>query len=87
MHCLFTIGAVSETPPTLGDVLSFFTAEEVVPPMGYATGTLNFNYTNIFPTASTCAILLTLPTMHGSYLDFKNKLDIAFTWYGGFGLT
>ncbi len=28
---VYDIDAVSETPPTLGDVLSFFTAEEVVP--------------------------------------------------------
>ena len=48
---------------------------------------LNFNPTNIFPTASTCVIELTLPTkMAADDVKFKKNLDIAFNMHGGFGL-
>ena len=85
-HHFFVIGSSSEAPPTLGDVLSFFTGEDCIPSAGYPAVTLNFNQTNVFPTSSTCAIVLTLPTRHESYEDFKKYMDIALTMHGGFGL-
>jgi hypothetical protein len=44
---------------TLGDILSFFTGSTGIPPMGFNdVGTLNFNSTNVFPTALTCSFTL-----------------------------
>ena len=52
----------------LSDCLSFFTGANRVPPTGFNACTLNFSSTNIFPTASTCALTLTLPTKyHDNY--------------------
>ena len=49
----------------VGDCLAFFPGAEKVPPAGFERGcTLNFNSTNIYPTASTCALVLTLPALY-----------------------
>ena len=49
--------------------------------------TLNFNSCNVYPTASTCALTLTLPTKyHDDYYHFKDKMLYAFANHGGFGL-
>ena len=73
---------------TLGDILSFFTGSTRIPPMGFDdVGTLNFNSTNVFPTASTCSLTLTLPTLYyKSYSAFKGKMMYALFNHGGFGL-
>ena len=76
-----------DSSPNLGNILSFFTGEDVVPPCGYDSVTLNFNYEAIYPTASTCAIELTIPTRHRDYNVFKHHMDVAFLMNGGFGLT
>ena len=48
---------------------------------------LNFNDDNLYPTASTCALHLTLPTQHyKNYTEFEGALDTAFLYHGGFGL-
>lgn len=39
----------------------------------------------IFPTVSTCAIELKLPTSHVSYEEFKDKMDFAILNLNGFG--
>ena len=60
---------------SLGDCLSFFTGAEQVPPAGFDREcTLNFNSSNIYPTASTCALVLTLPTMYYDTYDTKCSL-------------
>jgi hypothetical protein len=66
-------------------VLSFFTGADAVPPPGYQSVTVNFNNNPkiTLPTASTCAVELTLPTGHTQYEGFKKA---AFTMHGGFGL-
>lgn len=56
------------------------------PPLGYASVTLNFNDEISYPTASTCAIELTLPTKHKDYTVFKEHMYVALTMHGGFGL-
>ena len=73
----------------LGDCLAFFTGAEQVPPAGFDREcTLNFNSTNIYPTASTCALVLTLPTLYyDRYNTFRNKMLFAFLNHGGFGLS
>ena len=67
-------------------ILSFFTGADAIPPLGYQSVTLNFNSMNKYPTASTCAVQLTLPTRHTEYKDFKRELNVAFSMHGGFGL-
>ena len=73
---------------TLGDCLSFFTGSTSIPLTGFEdVATLNFNPTNVFPTASTCSLTLTLPTMYYEcYSTFKEKMEYAFFNHGGFGL-
>lgn len=71
---------------TLAEVLIFFTGADNIPPLGYQSASMYFNHDRIFPTGSTCAITLTLPTKHVKYEDFKRHLNIGFTLHGGFGL-
>ena len=69
---VFFIGRSLEI--NLGDVLSFFTGANRIPPLGFADATLNFNAVNPYPTASTCGLCLTLPTKYDSYHAFKEAL-------------
>ncbi len=71
---------------SLESILSFFTGSDTVPPLGYASVTLSFNKHNIYPTSSTCAVELTLPTIHKDFNTFKEYMDVAMTMHGGFGL-
>ncbi len=73
---------------SLSTVLNFFSGADDIPPGGFPLPpAINFNSRNIYPTASTCAVELTLPTQyHDDYDLFKEKLDTAFTCHGGFGL-
>ena len=77
----------AEISVSLGQVLNFFSGAYTIPPCGYPgkKPTLKFNEDDVFPTASTCAIHLTLPTKYEDYETFKSKLDMAFTMHGGFG--
>ena len=66
----------------------FFSGSSEVPPMGFPHDpAINFSNTSKYPTSSTCALELTLPTMHEIYKDFKESLDTAFIMHGGFGLS
>ncbi len=58
----------------LKNVLSFFTGAESIPTLGFARVTLTFNSKSIFPTASTCALELTLPTTHHADYNTFNPL-------------
>jgi hypothetical protein len=71
---------------TLEDILSFFTGASHPPPLGFPDATLNFNPTNIYPTASTCSLCLTLPTKYESFDTFKEAFVFAMQCHGGFGL-
>ena len=74
----------------LSDVISFFSGAEEPPPAGFPRQPkLNFNLDHnvIYPTASTCAVELTLPTKYRVYKEFKQSLNIAFLFHGGFGLS
>ena len=66
--------ADSECTVSVGTVLPFFTGADTIPPLGYTSAVLNFNQ---YPTASTCAVELTLPTKHTQYEQFKKQLDVA----------
>ena len=68
-------------------ILAFFTGAEEMPPLGFPHDpVLNFA-DQPYPTASTCAIQLTLPTNYLEYPPFKSALDLAFVSHGGFGLS
>ena len=72
----------------LEDVLSFFSGASKIPPLGFdSTPSLSFSDSAIYPTASTCALHLQLPTRyHSDYSLFKEKMTQAFTYHGGFGM-
>ena len=72
----------------LSQVLSFFTGAEYPPPLGFDTDpTIRFCNSLEFPTASTCALEMTIPTKyHDSPQDFHDKMLYAFKNHGGFGL-
>jgi hypothetical protein len=76
------------TSVSIAMIMNFFCGSESVPPCGFPPGkpVLSFNAQNPYPTASTCAIELTLPTRYAVYQEFKEKLDQAFKMHGGFGL-
>ena len=76
------------TGVSIGMILNFFTGAESIPPCGFPPGkpVLSFNSSNPYPTASTCALELTLPTKYDDYQEFKSKMDQAFSMHGGFGL-
>ncbi len=59
---------------SLDMILSFFTGADSVPPLGYRN-VLSFNHMSLYPTASTCAVELTLPTRHQDY----NNLNVIWT--------
>ena len=91
LHRFITYFCFIDDPPeglVLEDILSFFTGAEVIPPLGFDhTPALYFNSEALFPTASTCALELCLPTRyHSSYAMFKQKASLAFKCHGGFGL-
>ena len=69
---------------TLKEVLIFFTGMDKIPlPMN---PTLKFSDQNLYPTASTCVMELTLPSVHSDHGTFKEHLNVAFMQHGGFGL-
>lgn len=66
-------------------ILSFFTGCKEVPPLGLPhPAKLNFNSITPFPTASTCAIELTLPTKYNTEEEFESSMNTAFLQHGGF---
>ena len=71
----------------LGTVLSFFSGADKIPPIGFDSCTLNFSESNIYPTASTCALCLTLPTKYAeNYSAFCHFFLYGLRNHGGFGL-
>ena len=72
-----TVVVDGDTDLTMGDVLSYFTGADSIPPLGFDDATLSFNNTNPYPTASTCALCLTLPTMYQDYASFKEHFIFA----------
>ena len=69
----------------LSTVLSVFTGAESLPPMGVGMApVLRFDPSNMFPTASTCALEFTL--YHNQPHLFKEKMVYAFKNHGGFGM-
>lgn len=68
-------------------VLSFFTGAGEIPPLGFPfEATLKFSATSPYPTASTCAIELTLPTQYTHQEQFTKAMSQALILHGGFGI-
>ena len=67
----------------------FFSGACNVPPAGYDVDPAIYfsNGNNYYPTASTCALQLTLPTCYSNFSSFKEALDTGFLMHGGFGLS
>jgi len=86
MHC-YTDATDPVEEITLEDVIVFFSGSDKIPPLGFPRSpTLNFSQDNLYPTASTCALVLTLPTQYGRQYDsFKDAMTVGFKFHGGFG--
>ena len=67
--------------------IEFFSGAECIPPIGFPHDPVLIFGDNQYPTASTCALQLTLPKKYDRYYDFKAALDLAFICHGGFGLS
>ena len=68
--------------------MSFFSGADEIPVMGYLHDPeLNFSPTSPYPTSSTCALQLTLPTCYSEYSPFQDAMDTALLCHGGFGLS
>ena len=70
---------------TLNSVLNFFSGAEEIPPNGFSAEAMLHFSNDPYPTASTCALELTLTTKHEKYADFKNNFTTALQTHGGFG--
>jgi len=68
-------------------MLNFCTGSEYPPILGFSNPIeIRFDPDNDFPTASTCALQLTLPTKFSDYNMFKEKIAYAMFNHGGFGM-
>ena len=64
----------------------FFSGAAKPPPLGFPEKpTLQFDTDNIYPTSSTCALVLTLPTKYSCYEEFKRAMFVGLKFHGGFG--
>ena len=73
---------------SLETVMNFFSGASDVPPAGYDVDpAIYFSNENVYPTSSTCALQLTLPTCYSDFYSFKEALDTGFLMHGGFGLS
>ena len=87
-HLHMYIGTGACDSVSLQDVLSFFSGAAKIPPLGFdPLPSLSFSDNAVYPTASTCALRLTLPTRYSDdYESFKYNMTQALTMHGGFGL-
>eukprot|EP00118_Oscarella_pearsei_P022895 m.268449 g.268449 ORF g.268449 m.268449 type:complete len:69 (+) comp40528_c0_seq3:1423-1629(+) len=66
--------------------MAFFTGASIVPVLGFQEkSTLCFSDSEVYPTSSTCALTLTLPSQYKDYKNFKEKMAHALKNHGGFG--
>lgn len=69
---------------SLTDIMVFFSAAAKPPPLGFPDKPmLEFNSSNVYPTASTCALVLKLPTKYQrSYTEFKRAMFVGLKFHG-----
>ena len=72
---------------SVADVLVFLSGADRTPPLGFnRSPELHFlEPTDLFPTASTCLLILRLPTRYHDYESFKEAMTQALTMNDGFG--
>ena len=90
MHNLqlhFIIISAKNVELKLEDILMFFTGTADIPPNGFhAIPTVNFSYSEVFPTAATCFNELTLPTKYNWQPQvFRETFIFAISNHRGFG--
>lgn len=82
--------AYDDSPVLLSSLLIFFTGADRIPPLGFP-GQLELQFlhgkNDRFATASTCDLILRLPTCHKTYKEFKEQMIWSITGNDGFGLT
>ena len=73
------VGTSAYDSVSLQDVLSFFSGAAKIPPLGFhPLPSLSFRHDAVYPTASTCALRLTLPTCYSDdYESFKYNMTQA----------
>ncbi len=71
---------------TLADILIFFTGSDREPPLGFLLSpTLEFTHNTPLANASTCSLIIRLPTSNSATYDaFKEKMIMSFLGHGGF---
>ena len=83
VSCLFVSLGGAHTDITIGDMLSLFTGAEIITTLGFGDAILTFSDINPYPTASTCALCLTLSTMYNKECArFKEKFVYALCNHG-----
>ena len=81
--CIFADG---QCETSLSDLLAFFSGCDRVPVLGFVPSpTLHFNQIDKYPTASTCAMELVLPSQYTCYTQFKENMIFGLLNNGGFG--
>ena len=86
---VFYVYAENSLPVSLEDILIFFTGADREPPLGFPViPRLKFLHgeQHTLATASTCSLILRLPTVHKSYASFKQYMALSFGGHGGFGV-
>lgn len=76
------------TDVSLSSILMFFTGAEYPPPTGFQNrAEMWFDSESVFPTPSTYALVLTLPTKYYDNSEmFIEKMIYALNNHGGFGM-
>ena len=90
IHEYFLVNIANDIDPELvrlEDFMIFFSGSETPRPLGFLRKPyLEFSYTNIYPTASTFALIFTLPTKYGrNYEAFKEAMMTGLKCHWGFG--
>ncbi len=73
---------------TLEDILVFLSCASTVPPLGFERQPqLDFLHDPlaILPTASTCDLILRIPTSHSEYEKFQEHMILGLIGNDGFG--
>ena len=72
---------------TLKEIMIFFSGTDKIPLTGFTPRpSITFDQENPYPTTSTCAFSLVLPSQYRDYATFKDKVTFGVKNHGGFGL-
>jgi len=80
---LFIAG--NENGCNLDDVMALFSKSTRVPPLGFEKQPTLVFEDSMLATASTCDLVLRLPTVRSNYENFKDALILSFKSNDGFG--